>query len=126
MGAARFQVVVQSPLTGSRGVSHEQYQSSSKFSAGPFLSRGEEEFLRLTGLEPERLADLLQLDWLDHTDTENATLFSGRDVYRVRKLERICCDFGLPVVGGTIIVDLLERIEELEQQVRSLQGFEEN
>ena len=93
----------------------------------PVLSSlvGEAEFLRLTGLEPERLADLLQLDWLDHTDTENATLFSGRDVYRVRKLERICCDFGLPVVGGTIIVDLLERIEELEQQVRSLQGFEE-
>ena len=80
----------------------------------PVLSSlvGEEEFLRLTGL--------------DHTDPENATLFSGRDVYRVRKLERICCDFGLPVVGGTIIVDLLERIEELEQQVRSLQGFEEN
>ena len=52
----------------------------------PVLSSlvGEEEFLRLTGLEPERLADLLQLDWLDHTDTENATLFSGRDVYRVR------------------------------------------
>lgn len=94
----------------------------------PVLSSllGEEEFLRLTGLEPERLADLLQLDWLDHTDTENATLFRGRDVYRVRKLESICCDFGLPVVGGSIIVDLLERIEELEQQVRSLQGFEEN
>ena len=50
----------------------------------PVLSSllGEEEFLRLTGLEPERLADLLQLDWLDHTDTENATLFRGRDVYR--------------------------------------------
>lgn len=94
----------------------------------PVLSSllGEEEFLRLTGIEPERLVDLLQLDWLDHRDTENATLFRGRDVYRVRKLERICCDFGLPVVGGTIIVDLLERIEELEQQVRSLQGFEEN
>ena len=60
------------------------------------------------------------------TESTVSTLFSGRDVYRVRKLERICCDFGLPVVGGTIIVDLLERIEELEQQVRSLQGFEEN
>jgi len=87
---------------------------------------GEEEFLRMTGLDPERLGDLLQLDWLDHTDTENAVLFNGSDVYRVRKLERICCDFELPVVGGTIIVDLLERIEELERQVRSLQGFEEN
>ena len=37
----------------------------------------------------------------------------------------ICCDFELPVVGGTIIVDLLERIDALERQVRALQGFEE-
>ena len=43
----------------------------------------------------------------------------------MRKLERICCDFELPVLGGTIIVDLLERIDALERSVRSLQKFEE-
>jgi chaperone modulatory protein CbpM len=53
-----------------------------------------------------------------------ATLFSEGDVYRVRKLERICADFELPVVGGTIIVDLLERIDQLEREVQSLQGFD--
>lgn len=84
----------------------------------------EEEFLTQTGLAPERLEELLQLDWLEHRDTQTAILFSDGDVYRVRKLERICCDFELPVVGGTIIVDLLERIEQLERRVRCLEGFE--
>ena len=42
----------------------------------------------------------------------------------MRKLERICCDFELPVLGGTIIVDLLERIDSLERKVRRLQYFE--
>jgi len=44
----------------------------------------------------------------------------------VRKLERICCDFELPVLGGTIIVDLLERIDSLERRVQRLQHFEED
>ena len=43
----------------------------------------------------------------------------------MRKLERICCDFELPVVGGTIIVDLLERIDALEHKVREPQGLED-
>ena len=43
----------------------------------------------------------------------------------MRKLERICCDFELPVLGGTIIVDLLERIDALERAVRSLKNFED-
>ena len=42
------------------------------------------------------------------------------------KLERICwAIFELPVVGGTIIVDLLERIDVLERTVRGLRGFED-
>ena len=52
-------------------------------------------------------------------------MFRDADIYRVRKLERICCDFELPVVGGTIIVDLLERIDVLERTVRGLRGFED-
>ena len=62
--------------------------------------------------------------FLDRTETDACTLFSEGDVYRVRKLERICADFELPVVGGTIIVDLLERIDQLEREVQSLQGFD--
>ena len=92
--------------------------------SSPYVSLGS--FLEMTGIAPERLDDLLQLDWLEHVRTGESVLFSDGDVYRVRKLERICCDFELPVVGGTIIVDLLDRIDRLEQQVRSLQGFEKN
>ena len=92
---------------------------------GPALSLiTEKDFLELTGLARDRLDDLLQLEWLDRTETDASTLFSEGDVYRVRKLERICADFELPVVGGTIIVDLLERIDQLEREVQSLQGFD--
>ena len=79
------------------------------------------EFVEATGVQPARLDELLALDWVRPRRTEqNDCLFCQDDVYRVRKLERICCDFELPVVGGTIIVDLLERIAELEQRMDHL------
>lgn len=80
-----------------------------------------QEFLELTGLAEPRLRELLEMGWLDARRTgKNTWLFRGPDIYRVRKLERICCDFDLPLVGGTIIVDLLERIERLQLDVRKL------
>lgn len=85
-----------------------------------------EEFVEITGVAPERLQELLSLGWLEtRTSATQTYLFRDADIYRVRKLERICCDFELPVVGGTIIVDLLERIDMLERTVRSLQGLED-
>ena len=82
----------------------------------------ESDFLELTGIARERLDELLQLEWLDCMESGACTLFSEGDVYRVRKLERICADFELSAVGGTIIVDLLERIALLEREVRRLRG----
>ena len=85
------------------------------------------EFIELTGIAPERLQELLSLGWIEcRPGPDSERSFHDGDIYRVRKLERICCDFDLPVLGGTIIVDLLERIDVLEQTVRSLQGFEED
>ncbi|WP_300718059.1 chaperone modulator CbpM [uncultured Desulfovibrio sp.] len=85
-----------------------------------------EEFMASTGIAPERLRELLALGWLESRTGEDARLFfRDADIYRVRKLERICCDFELPVVGGTIIVDLLERIDALERKVRELQDFDD-
>lgn len=85
-----------------------------------------EEFVEITGIEPERLKELVALGWIENrASVPQALMFRDADIYRVRKLERICCDFELPVVGGVIIVDLLERIDALERSVRSLQGFEE-
>lgn len=85
-----------------------------------------EEFLQVTGIAPDRLQELLGLGWLEtRTSASQQYFFRDVDIYRVRKLERICCDFELPVLGGTIIVDLLERIDALERTVRRLQHFED-
>lgn len=84
-----------------------------------------EDFMTNTGIAPERLHELLALGWLESRMDETGMFFRDADIYRVRKLERICCDFELPVVGGTIIVDLLERIDALERKVRELQGLDD-
>lgn len=82
-----------------------------------------EEFVEMTGIDPARLDELMEMGWISIAKAgEDAHLFRGKDVYRVRKFERICCDFELPALGGTIIVDLLERIVQLENRVRQLES----
>lgn len=81
------------------------------------------EFVELAGTTPERLRELMDMGWLEPTRTaEEALLFRRVDVYRLRKLERLCADFELHTLGGTIVVDLLERIEDLEQKIRVVSG----
>ena len=63
------------------------------------------EFLELTGTTPDRLS---------------ALLFRQDDVYRIRKLERLCSDFELHTLGGSIVMDLLDRIATLELRIREL------
>jgi len=82
------------------------------------------EFLEETRVEPARLTELIELGWLEPAVTgEEMYLFLRRDVYRTRKLERICVDLGVTAVGGTIIVDLLARIERLEKKIKELEQF---
>ncbi len=80
----------------------------------------EEEFLRLTGLTADSLQELVQLDWLSLTRTSTALLFSEGDVWRTKQLARLCADFELSMLGGSIVVDLLERIDDLEREVAGL------
>ncbi|MBQ9536681.1 MAG: MerR family transcriptional regulator [Desulfovibrionaceae bacterium] len=83
----------------------------------------EAEFLLETGIDQDAFQDIIALGWVEtHTDADNMTLYSDTDIYRVRKLVRICSDFELPIVGGTIIVDLLERIAVLEDTVATLKA----
>ncbi|MDR1856303.1 MAG: chaperone modulator CbpM [Desulfovibrio sp.] len=83
-----------------------------------------EEFVEVTGIAPDRLQELLALGWIETEQGQSPRFFDG-DVYKVRKLERLCCDLEVSVVGGTIIVDLLERIDMLERTIRTLQGLED-
>ncbi len=80
------------------------------------------EFLETTGCHPSRIGELIDMGWLEpHVSATEAYLFRVRDIYRVRKLERLCKDFEINCVGASIIVDLLERIDGLEQKVRDLE-----
>ncbi len=82
------------------------------------------EFLEVTGCHPSRLGELIEMGWLEPQNTaKDIYLFQVRDVYRVRKLERLCQDFELSSVGGSIIVDLLLRIDALERKVRELEAL---
>ena len=79
------------------------------------------EFLELTGTTPDRLSELMDMGWINPTRTaESILLFRQEDVYRIRKLERLCSDFELHTLGGSIVMDLLERISSLELRIREL------
>lgn len=82
------------------------------------------QFLELTAVHPSRVGELIELGWLEPIRTgEEAYLFTLRDVYRLRKLERLRRDLDINAAGGCIIVDLLERIEFLERKVRELESL---
>ena len=82
---------------------------------------GTREFLDLTGLSEDMLLELVRLDWIvPSTTAQQEYLFVRMDVLRGRKYRRLCADFELTPVAGIIIVDLLERIEHLEERLRDL------
>ena len=82
---------------------------------------GTREFLDLTGLSEDMLLELVRLDWIvPSTTAQQEYLFVRMDVLRGRKYRRLCADFELSPVAGIIIVDLLERIEHLEERLRDL------
>lgn len=77
------------------------------------------EFLELTGTTEERLREVMDIGWLEPTRTaEQVFLFRQNDVYRMRRLERLCADFELHTLGASIIMDLLDRIDGLEHRLR--------
>lgn len=82
------------------------------------------QFLELTAVHPSRIGELVELGWIEPIRTQDeAYLFTMRDVYRLRKLERLCSDLDINAAGGCVIVDLLERIEFLESKVKALEGI---
>ena len=80
------------------------------------------EFLEQTGTPVERVRELMELGWLEPAgQATHAVFFRRSDIYRTRKLTRLCEDFEMPCVAGTIIVDLLDRIANLETRLRELE-----
>ena len=79
------------------------------------------QLVELTCVEPATVAELLEMGWIDpvRTSAENY-LFRSHDVYRIQKLMRLCRDLEISFGAGSIIVDLLERVERLEQEITEL------
>ncbi len=79
------------------------------------------EFLSITGGSEELVREIVDLGWI--VPSKSATdqlLFNSGHIYKVSKLMRICKDFDISTTAGTIIVDLLQRVDELEERVREL------
>lgn len=75
----------------------------------------------LTCVEPATVAELMEMGWLEPVRTgAEEYLFRERDVYRIQKLQRLCRDLEIPHAAGSIIVDLLERVERLQQEISEL------
>jgi hypothetical protein len=79
------------------------------------------QLVEVTGIHPIRLGELIEMGWIDPARTAgDEYLFSEGDVYRIKRLVRICRDFELSTLAGSIIVDLVDRIEHLEREVKEL------
>ncbi len=79
------------------------------------------ELVELTEIQPAEVAELVDLGWISPTRTSaEEYLFRLRDVYRIHKLMRLVNDLGISFNSGSIIVDLIERVEELEKEIEEL------
>ena len=52
--------------------------------------------------------------------TGKTRLYSQRDIERIRRLKTLADEFGLRLAGAGVMLRLVERIAELEEQVRDL------
>lgn len=79
------------------------------------------QLMQLTSIEPAEISELMDLGWISPKKTSaEEYLFRLRDVYRIHKLMRLVNDLGVTFDSGSIIVDLLDRVEELEKEVEEL------
>jgi hypothetical protein len=74
---------------------------------------------REAGLHPELVRRLIRLGALEPSGgTRAAPLFPREAAMRLAKTTRLRSDLGLNWAGALLVVELLERIDELEAQLR--------
>lgn len=79
------------------------------------------QLVELTSIEPACMGELVDMGWVEPVRTRaEGYLFHLRDVYRIQKLLRLAKDLEISVAASSIVVDLLARIEELENEVAEL------
>lgn len=81
------------------------------------------QFVHEAEIEEKKCQEYIDIGWLQPVESEN-NLFSSEDIFKVRKAERLCRDFEIPCQAGAMIVDLLEKIDDLENQLEQFKHLE--
>ncbi|NDV23616.1 chaperone modulator CbpM [Desulfovibrio sp. JC022] len=77
--------------------------------------------MEMTGLKETVVLELISMEWVrPGTTGDGHYLFETSDLYRMTKLSRLCKDLDVTPTGGSIIVDLLDRVEKLESQLEEM------
>jgi MerR-like DNA binding protein len=73
------------------------------------------------GVDPRFVEQLVQLGVIEPHPSDR-TLFATEVTVRVAKVVRLQHDLGINVEGGAVILELLDRIADLEAQLEALRG----
>jgi len=83
------------------------------------LSR--DELAAAVGITPARLARLIGLGLVEPISPA-PTEFTAATALRLRRMLRLHADLGVNLIGASVIVDLLERLERLESELARRRG----
>ena len=85
------------------------------------------QFAAVCGLHPVMVARLVALGLLDaHTDATGATVLPASQIARAARIMRLRAGLGLNYTALGVVLDLLERIDTLEAQVRAARRARSN
>ena len=76
------------------------------------------ELAEAAGVSEARLARLVRLGLVEPA-TPEAARFTAATAARLRRMLRLHRDLGVTLVGAAIVVDLLERLDRLERELRA-------
>ena len=80
------------------------------------------EVARLADIHPELVSQLVDLGLLDPIETRPEPLFEVTAVLHLRRIMRIPRDLGVNWAGIGVVMDLLQKIEDLERENASLKA----
>jgi chaperone modulatory protein CbpM len=76
-------------------------------------------FARLAGLHPEYVRRLVALGMLEpHRDAADELWFTGEHLLAVARVQRLRAGLGLNYAALGLVIDLLDRVAELERELR--------
>lgn len=81
------------------------------------------DFAQAAGLHPQLVTRLVRLGLLvPDTDHAGRTWFAAAQLAQVARIQRLRAGLGLNYTAVGVVVDLLDRIDELDAQLRAARG----